>query len=82
MEGEATRKQRREVVILAARYYEVSGASPTALLGAATGKEVRRFAGHWKQTTVLAFSRDGNALVSGSDDVTLIIWNLKSPKRK
>lgn len=41
-----------------------------------TGKEVRRFPGHAKPVTCLAFAPDGKALVSGGGDTTILVWPL------
>jgi WD40 repeat protein len=40
----------------------------------ATGKELRRFAGHRDGVTAVAFTPDGRAVVSASADNTLLIW--------
>jgi WD40 repeat protein len=42
----------------------------------ATGKEVSRFKGHDDEVTVLALGADGRALASGSDDGTILVWDL------
>jgi WD40 repeat protein/tRNA A-37 threonylcarbamoyl transferase component Bud32 len=36
--------------------------------------------GHLNQVNSVAFSRDGNTIVSGSDDMTIRIWNMKAAK--
>jgi WD40 repeat protein len=43
----------------------------------ATGQERRRFPGHEGWATRLAFSPDGNRLVSASMDTTLLIWDVR-----
>lgn len=42
----------------------------------ASGKELRRFAGHEGAVQTLAFSPDGQRLASGSEDTTILIWDL------
>ncbi len=46
----------------------------------ATGKERCRLAGHVQPVTALAFSSDGKTLVSGSDDTTILVWDLTGRK--
>ncbi len=43
----------------------------------ASGAELRTLRGHTGRVTSLAFSRDGNRLVSGATDESLRVWNLK-----
>jgi WD40 repeat protein len=43
----------------------------------ATGKEVRWLSGHLGRVRCLAFSADGQSLLSGSDDATVLLWNLR-----
>jgi RNA polymerase sigma factor (sigma-70 family) len=42
----------------------------------ATGKERRRFAGHRDEVKAVAFTPDGRAVVSGSQDNTVLVWSL------
>jgi RNA polymerase sigma factor (sigma-70 family) len=41
-----------------------------------SGRERRRFAGHYGGVISLAFSADGERLISGSTDTTALVWNL------
>jgi WD40 repeat protein len=40
------------------------------------GKEVRTFVGHDRDVHCLSFSPDGRRLASGSDDSTVVVWDL------
>jgi hypothetical protein len=42
----------------------------------ATGKELRTFTGHRGEIRSLAFSQDGRRLASGSNDSTVLVWDL------
>jgi WD40 repeat protein len=42
----------------------------------ATGEQVRRLSGHSDGVSLLLFSPDGKRLVSGSDDTTLLSWDV------
>jgi RNA polymerase sigma factor (sigma-70 family) len=42
----------------------------------ATGKERARLTGHRQTIRALAYSRDGELLASGSDDATVLVWDL------
>jgi WD40 repeat protein len=46
----------------------------------ATGKDVRTFTGHGPGVHAVAFSPDGERIVSGGDDRTLRLWEVKSGK--
>src|SRR5262249_31187350 len=45
-----------------------------------TGQERRRFPGHEGWLTRLAFSPDGNRLVSASMDTTLLVWDVRGSR--
>ena len=45
---------------------------------AKTGDLVRELQGHASQVTSVAFSSDGNRIVSGSDDETVRVWDAKT----
>jgi WD40 repeat protein len=42
----------------------------------ATGKQVQCFSGHRGRVAVLVFAPDGRTLASGSDDTTILVWEL------
>jgi hypothetical protein len=46
------------------------------LVELASGRERHRFRGHGGPVKTLTFSADGNALVSGSEDTTALVWDL------
>lgn len=46
------------------------------LFSAATGKELLRFSGHGDSIRCLAFTPDGKRLISGSQDTTLLVWDM------
>lgn len=45
----------------------------------ASGQEYQRFRGHREPVSVLAFTPNGKALVSGSQDSTLLVWDVRGP---
>mgnify|MGYP001045938509 CR=1 FL=1 len=45
-----------------------------------TGNVIKKFAGHTKQISVVAFSQKGNKLLTGSYDKTVKYWDIKSGK--
>jgi mono/diheme cytochrome c family protein len=45
-----------------------------------SGKQVRVYEGHTGPATAVAFSADGNRIISGSDDRTVRIWDVESDK--
>jgi RNA polymerase sigma factor (sigma-70 family) len=48
----------------------------------ATGRERRRIAGHTRSIQSLAFSPDGQSPVSGSEDTTILVWDLTGQRSK
>jgi RNA polymerase sigma factor (sigma-70 family) len=42
---------------------------------AATGKELRRFSGHWGRIFAVAISPDGKTIATGSEDRTICLWD-------
>ena len=47
-----------------------------SIVDLATGREQRRLSGHEGRVTSLQFSADGKQLVSNSDDMTALAWDL------
>ena len=47
------------------------------LLNAETGRELRRFEGHTESITCSIFSRDGRYLLTGSNDYSIRLWELR-----
>ena len=50
------------------------------LWDSATGKEIRRFEGHTRRVHTVAFSSDGNRVLSGSSDKTARLWEVATGK--
>ena len=46
------------------------------LWDAGTGRELRRFEGHERRVRAVAFSPDGKLLGTGSEDSTIVLWDL------
>jgi WD40 repeat protein len=47
-----------------------------------TLKELRRWSGHSGWVTVVAFSRDGQTLISGGDDGSLYLWDVNGVQKR
>jgi WD40 repeat protein len=56
----------------------VEGDNDVRLYGVAAGKEHGRLGGHKGRVRALAFSPDGEWLASGSDDTTVLVWDVKA----
>jgi RNA polymerase sigma factor (sigma-70 family) len=54
------------------------GDSIIRLWDVATGKQCSQLVGHEGQVRSLTFSRDGRSLVSGSQDTTILVWDLSA----
>jgi hypothetical protein len=50
------------------------------LWNVATGKEIKVFEGHTGYVQSVAFSADGQSIISGSDDKTIRLWNVATGK--
>ena len=55
----------------------VNEGAEIVLFERATGKELRRLKGHQDHVRCLAFSPDGRSLVSGSYDLTALVWDVR-----
>jgi WD40 repeat protein len=44
------------------------------------GRELRRFEGHCGAVSPLAFTPDGRSIVSGSEDATVLVWDVSDLK--
>lgn len=65
--------------VLLAMQVQVDDSTPV-LLNAATGQEERKFVGHDGYVTSVAFSPEGNRILTGSKDHTARIWDTESGK--
>jgi WD40 repeat protein len=59
----------------------VGGDNDIHLYDVASGKDCDRLTGHVGKVRSLAFSPDGKRLASGSDDTTVLLWELKPAGR-
>ncbi len=55
-------------------------AGPDGMPGFGAASMVRKFEGHTKSVNSIALSKDGNTLVSGSEDQTIIVWDANTGK--
>jgi len=58
------------------RLLAAAGDNTVHVFSTATGKERFRLTGHEAEITCLAFSPDGRMLASGSQDTSVLLWNL------
>jgi hypothetical protein len=58
------------------RLLAVAGPTGAWLWDLSTGKRTTEIAGHRGQVTALAFSPDGKRLFSGSEDTTVLVWDV------
>ena len=59
-----------------------TGLADIAILNLETGKIDQKFKGHGRRITCLAFSSDSKKLASGSEDTTVLVWDLSKPVEK
>jgi WD40 repeat protein len=57
------------------------GSNTIALWEVATGRLLASLDGHLRQITALAFAADGKALASGSEDATVLVWDVAAALR-
>lgn len=66
-----------------ARSYPIATPQPPRirLWDVDTGKQIGEFSGHDTHTASVAFSPDGQRVVSGHDNTTILIWDVKQAQR-
>ena len=55
-----------------------TGLADIAVLNLETGKAELKFKGHGRRVTCQAFSSDSKKLATGSEDTTVLVWDLSS----
>ena len=66
------------ITFITALAVAAAAAPPTLAAQSPVGSELRRFIGHNDDVVSVAFSPDGRTALSGSDDNTLILWDVAS----
>ena len=64
------------ITFITALAVAAAAAPPTLAAQSPVGSELRRFIGHNDDVVSVAFSPDGRTALSGSDDNTLILWDV------
>jgi WD40 repeat protein len=60
------------------KFVALAHGTSVRLIDLASGKDLRRFAGHQGAITVLVFAPDGGRLASGSWDSTAVVWDVST----
>jgi WD40 repeat protein len=62
------------------RYFLANSYNAALLFDVASGRQLRSFQGHTDVVTSLAFSPDGNTVLTGSNDETSRLWDVRTGK--